>query len=454
MTSSHAAGTPIVVRGFDVEGTRSQIGDISLIPTEGFHFEVRGTENIRRINGLGVGAAESVYSFAQPFRLDVALEEVRPQFSVEPTLFLLLSEQRAELTAQFRIQVRQGAVRTIGFQWPDWKKQGWTIEDVSENAGLVESGSKDPAGQNALQLSLFGRLGGDFIVTFRGVRSISRRGHTFRLTLPVVDATVRPASTVVVADAENVKSTLDPLAETAVRPIAPERKEALAVPESFRGLRQVALRVDSAVQAFDASVAVQKQQIETESTAQVEVQAQRLQVTQRISYHVLYERLAEAVLVLPKELRRGDVQFHLDRADSDFETIPAWTPGDADSGDVARIALEPHRIGSFDIFARYSVPLTEPALNEASMQVSVPLLHCATPPSRQCAVELRARDDTEVEVTDETWSPQIPRIERRKGEHSRVDGRRRPHDHPATLAADFGGGPAGKNRPGPVALRG
>ena len=411
----HQAGAPIVVRGFDVDGARSEIGEVSLIPAEGFHVEVRGGDNVRRINASGAGLAESTYSFSQPFRLDLGLEAIRPQFSVEPSLFLLLSEQRAELAGQFRIQIRQGAVRAIAFQWPDWKKQGWTIDDVSENADLAEDNPKDPAGKSTLRFRISGRLGGDFILSFRAVRSIPRQGTGFRLTLPVVDAPVRPASALVVADAENVKSSLDPLAETAVRPIAPERRDALNVPEALRGLHQVALRVDSAVQAFDASVTLQKQQIETESTAQVEVQEGRLQVTQRISYHVSYERLAEGVLVLPKELRSGDVQFHLDRSDSDFEAIPIWTPGDADSGDVARIALEPHRIGSFDIFARYFVPLAEPAPNEASVEVSVPLLRSRDAAFKAMRVELRARDDTEVEVTDETWSPQIPQISAEKG---------------------------------------
>jgi hypothetical protein len=411
----HQAGSPLVVRGFDVEGARSEIGDVSLIPAEGFHFEFRNGENVRRINGLGAGLAESTYSFSQPFRLELGLEEIRPQFSVEPSLFLLLSEQRAELTGQFRVQIHQGAVRAIAFQWPDWKKQGWTIDDVSENADLVENNPKDPAEHSSLRFRLSGRLGSDFMLTFRALRSIPRQGTTFRLTLPVIDGSVRPASALVVADAENVKSSLDPLAETAVRPIGPERREALNVPESLRGLHQVALRVDSAVQAFDASVAVQKQQIETESTAQVEVQEGRLQVTQRISYHVSYERLAEGVFVLPKELRRGDVQFHVDRSDSDFEAIPTWTPGDADSGDVARIAFEPRRIGSFDVFARYFVPLAEPAPNEASTEVSVPLLRSRDAAFKAMRVELRARDDTEVEVTDEAWSPQIPQISADKG---------------------------------------
>ncbi len=231
---------------------------------------------------------------------------------------------------------------------------------------------------------LSGRLGSDFLFSFRAVRSIPHQGTPFHLTLPVMEATVRPASTVVVADAENVKSTLDPLPETAVRPIAPSGAEALDVPEAFRGLRQVALRVDSPVQAFDASVAVQKQQIETESTAQVEVQEGRLQVTQRISYHVSYERLAEAVLVLPKQLRRGDVQLYIDRSDAEFEAIPTWTPGDADSGDVARIAFEPHRIGTFDLLP--AILCRWPSRRRTKRRPKWRCRSCgrATRPSRRC----------------------------------------------------------------------
>jgi hypothetical protein len=411
----HAAGAAIVLRGLDVEGARSESGEIALVPSEGFHFEVRGGDNIRRINGLGAGLAESTYSFSQPFRMELALEEIRPEFSVEPTLFLLLSDQRAELSGQFRIQIHQGALRAIAFKWADWKKQGWTIDDASDNAEAIESDPKDQTAKNTLRFRLSGRLGSDFVVSFRAVRPIPARGKTFLLTLPVVDASVRPASALVVADAENVKSTLEPLAETATRPIPPERREALPIPEPFRGLRQIALRIDSAVQAFDAKVVVEKQEIETEATAHLEVQEGRLQVTERISYHIAYERLAEATLVLPKELKRGDVQFSLDRNDSDIEAIPSWTPGEADSGDVARIPLEPRRIGTVDIFARYSVPLAELGPSEASIQIAVPLIRSRDAAFKAMRVDLRASDDTEVEVTDETWSPQIPQISPDKG---------------------------------------
>jgi hypothetical protein len=411
----HAAGAPIVLRGLDVEGARSESGEIALIPSEGFHFEVRSGENIRRINGLGAGLAESTYSFSQPFRMELGLEEIRPEFSVEPSFFMLLSEQRAELNGQFKVQIHQGALRNIAFKWNDWAKHGWTIDEYSENAEPIASDPKDPAAKNLLRFRLSGRLGSDFIVSFRAVRSIPAKGKSFRLTLPVVDAPVRPASSLVVADAENIRSTLEPLADTATRPIPPERREALMVPESFRGLRQIALRIDSAVQAFDVKVAVEKQQIETEATAHFELQEGRLQVTERISYHVSYERLGEAALILPKELKRGDVQFYLDRSDSDIEAIPIWTPGETDSGDVARISFEPRRVGAFDIFARYSVPLAELGPSEASIQVAVPLIRSRDAAFKAMRVDLRAREDTEVEVTDESWSPQIPQVTADKG---------------------------------------
>jgi hypothetical protein len=411
----HAAGAPIVLRGLDVEGARSESGEIALIPSEGFHFEVRSGESIRRINGLGAGLAESTYNFSQPFRMELGLEEIRPEFSVEPALFVLLSEQRAELNCQFRVQIHQGALRNIAFKWTDWTKQGWTIDEFSENAEPFENDPKDPAAKNLLRFRLSGRLGSDFIVSFRAVRSIPAKGKSFRLTLPVVDAPVRPASSLVVADAENIRSTLEPFADTATRPIPPERRDALMVPESLRGLRQIALRIDSAVQAFETKVVVEKQEIETEATAHFEVQEGRLQVTERISYHVSYERLAEAALILPKELKRGDVQFYLDRSDSDIEAIPIWTAGEAESGDVARISFEPRRIGAFDIFARYSVPLAELAPSEASIQVAVPLIRSRDAAFKAIRVDLRARDDTEVEVTDESWSPQIPQISPDKG---------------------------------------
>ena len=257
-------------------------------------------------------------------------------------------------------------MRAIAFQWPDWKKQGWTIDDVSENADLVRKRSEGPGRPKRPAISAFRPAGQRFHLSFRAVRSIPRQGNDVS-----PDAARdrrapcgRPARSSWRMPRTSSRASIR-LPRRRCGPLRRNGGNALNVPESFRGLHQVALRVDSAVQAFDASVAVQKQQIETESTAQVEVQEGRLQVTQRISYHVSYERLAEGALVLPKELRRSDVQFRLDRSDSDFEAIPSWTPGEADSGDVARIALEPHRIGSFDIFARYFVPLAEPATNEA-----------------------------------------------------------------------------------------
>jgi hypothetical protein len=403
--------------GFDVEGARSDSGDVSITPTEGFHFDYRGGNNIRRINvaALGAGLAESAYAIWQPFRLDLALEEIRPQFSVEPAYFLLLSQQRLELTAQLRMHVRQGALRELKFSWPEWKKQGWTVEQVPEFAELAESEKSadhgGPAGSarpddSLLGLRLNGRRGDDFVITFRASRPAPGSGTTFPLSLPQLAGSTMTGGVLVAADAENIKSSLEPRADTVVRLIGPEKRETLGVPESFRGLQQVALRIDSPKAAFDATVTTQQQKIETESRAKIEARAGRLQVEQRISYRVSYERLSEATLVLPKELRRTNVQFTIDRPDLEAKIEPSWTSGESSGADIARISLPPQpRIGSFELYAHYSVRLPE-SPSEA-IDVPIPLVRSRDSAFKTLRVEFRAPDDSEFEVVDEAWIPSL-----------------------------------------------
>lgn len=401
--------TTLTLQAFEVEGARSETGDVSIIPIEGFHFDYRGGTNVRRINvsTLGVGLAESAYSFSQPFRLELGLAEVRPQFSVDPVLFLLLSEQRTELSAQFRIQVHQGAVRELSFQWPDWKRQGWTVEQLPESAEIVGAESKDSTAGNTLRFRLnAGRRGSEFVLAFRAARPMPK-GESFPITLPVLAGSLRPASTLVIADAENVKSVLEPQSDTVVQPLAPEPQDPASLPESFRGLRRHALRIESASQAFDASVAIEPQEIDTESLTHISVEESRLQVLQQITFQVSYERLAEVALVLPKELKRTDVQFFVDRNEPASATVPSWTAPDPRSEQQARIAFVQPRIGTFAIFAKYFVPLTEPSPTEMSTDVSVPFLRSRDGAFKGARVELRTRDETDVEVKDEDWSPQI-----------------------------------------------
>jgi hypothetical protein len=407
----------LTLTGFDVEGARSDIGDISITPTEGFHFDYRGGGNIRRINvsALGAGLAESAYAMWQPFHLDLALEEIRPQFSVDPVYYLLLSQRRIELTSQLRIHVRQGALRELKFAWPDWRKQGWTIEQLPEFAEVAEAdkpavreGANGGTGRDdsTLGVRLNGRRGDDFVVAFRASRPAPVSGTKFPLWLPQLAGTTMTGGMLVAADAENIKSTLDPRAETVVRTIGQERRDALGQPDSFRGLRQVALRIDSPKAAFDASVTTQEQKIETESRAKIEVRAGRLQVEQRISYRVSYERLTEATLVLPKELPRSNVQFTIDRSDLEAKIDPSWTSSEPNGLDIARIPLPPQpRIGSFDLYAHYWVRMPDPPSQEA--EVPIPLVRSRDSAFKTLRVELRAADDSEFEVVDDAWIPSL-----------------------------------------------
>jgi hypothetical protein len=411
------ANGSLAVTGFEIEGARSDSGDLSITPTEGFHFDYRGGNNIGRINpsALGAGLAESAYSFSQPFRLDLAFEEIRPQFSVEPAYFLLLSQRRVELTSQLHLHVRQGALRELKFDWPDWKKQGWTIDQLPEFAEIGESeaatkragSGKDSAlGDSVLSLRLSGHRGDDFVVAFRASRPAPASGAAFAVPLPLLAGTTLAGSLLVAADAENIKSSLEPRVDTIVRTMAPDRRDTLSTPEAFRGLRQVALRIDSAKAAFDATVTAQPQRIETDSRAKIEVRAGRLEVEQRISYHVSYERLSEATLVVPKALSRSAVQFTIDGPDLEGRIDPSWTSGESNSTELARVPLPPRaRIGSFELFAHYSVRL--PELTGQAAEIPIPLVHSRDSAFKTVRVELRAPDDSEFEVAEDAWIPSL-----------------------------------------------
>lgn len=402
-------GSSFVLRGLDVEGARSESGDVAITPSEGFHFDYRGGRNVRRINvtGLGIGFAESAYSFWQPFRLELSLEEIRPQFSVEPTLYLLLSERQAELTGQIRVQIHQGALREMAFNWPDWKKQGWTVDVLPPDTEIVNADSKSSPADGTLRFRLIGGRAKDFTFSFRAVRSIPRGGGVFQLTLPVIMAPVRPSNILIVAEAENVKSSFEPRPETVGSSIASSRRDTSTFPESVRGLRYSSRRVESAVQAFDVTVSPQKQRIESESTVRIDVQAGQLQVLQRIVYQVSYERLAEATIIVPRELKKN-VRFSWEQNEIESaDARPSWVTTETESGDLARVALKENRVGTFDLFARYSVKLGEPSATETSTEIPVPLLRSRDAAFKAMRVELRAGDDTEAEVIDDTWSPQI-----------------------------------------------
>jgi hypothetical protein len=405
----------LTLSGFDVEGARSDIGDVSITPSEGFHFDFRGGGNIRRINvsTLGAGLAESAYALWQPFRLDLALEEIRPQFAADPAYFLLLSPRRIEFTTQLRVHVRQGALRELTLAWPGWKEQGWTIEQLPEFAELAEQDNsaarkaqKDAAPKDStLRLRLNGRHGDDFAISFRASRPAPASAQAFPLSLPRLVGSATSGGVLVAADAENIKSTLEPRGETAVRMIASDRRDALSPPESFRGLRQTALRIDSVNASFNATVATQQQKIETESRARVEVRSGRLEVEQRISYRVSYERLSEATLVLPKELTRASTQFTIDRPDLEAKIDPSWTSSE-NGVDVARIPLPPQpRLGSFDIYVHYSLRLPDPP--SQSVEVPIPFLRSRDAAFKSVRVELRAADESEFEVVDDTWIPSL-----------------------------------------------
>lgn len=133
------------------------------------------------------------------------------------------------------------ALRELKFTWPDWKKQGWTIDQLPDFADLAEP--EKPVGEHpaaaaahddsTLGLRLNGRRGDDFVVTFRASRPAPTSGTTFPLSLPQLADSTMTGGVLVAADAENVKSNLEPRAETVVRSIAPSDATRWVLPIRF-----------------------------------------------------------------------------------------------------------------------------------------------------------------------------------------------------------------------------
>ena len=362
----------LTLTGFDVEGARSDIGDISITPTEGFHFDYRGGGNIRRINvsALGAGLAESAYAMWQPFHLDLALEEIRPQFSVDPVYYLLLSQRRIELTSQFRIHVRKAParaeVRLAGLE--ETRLDDRAASRVRRSGRSREAGCSGRGQRRGWTRRL--HAGSAFEWASRGrfcgrVPGLSPRAG-LRDEISTLAATACRLHDVGRHAGGRGRGEHQVDSRSACRNGRSHHRSRAA--RSLGSARFVS-RPEAGCAAhrlpqsgFRRQVTTQQQKIETESRAKIEVRAGRLQVEQRISYRVSYERLTEATLVLPKELPRSNVQFTIDRPDLEAKIDPSWTISEPNGLDIARIPLPPQpRIGSFDLYAHYSVRMPESA---------------------------------------------------------------------------------------------
>jgi len=402
--------------GFQVERARSQIGDIAISSADEFRISQLGGDAVRRVNASELPdrvQVDSAYKFSQqPFRLDLKIEEIEPQFTTEPVYYLHMAADRVELTADLRFTVHRGAVQDVELKWPGWRAEGWQIEQLRNAEGFAQDVEfVGESGNESVRIRVVDRSKREFRQTFRAGRRISGDGAGTLLSLPRVVATSPRAPILVIADAENVESKLEPVEGTTVRPLPAGRRRTIELPDELRELNLTELQIESQAGKFSAEVSVHERQVRAEATVVAELKENRLHVEERIAYDVRYESIAEIGLLAPKNLDRR-VLFFL-RGDDDLETPlnPIWTPQESRNLEKARFTLPEPRKGRFEVIARFEMVAPEElsAATDAPASLPVALIQSTDARIAPVRVEFKNTGSVDAAISDSAWVLQMPR---------------------------------------------
>ncbi len=396
--------------GFQVERARIQQGEIAISSTEGFLIRHLGGESVRRVNisDLSVSSqADSAYRFnQQPYRLDLRIEQIEPQYGADPVYFLHTSTEGVELIADLRYNLTSGAVPSVELNWPGWRTEGWKqIDPPRTAAGAVDVEYKD----DSWRIRVADPAQRDFRVRFRTRLEFSPEKSSVSLSLPRAKAPSPPEPIVVIVDDENVESKVEPVDGTVVRPVPTVRRKLIDLPEFLRGLNRTESLVDAnSVTRFKVSVTVHQRQMRARAEVETELTENRLHVEQRIVYDVKFEPASEIGLLVPKGLDRRIV-FSLRKSERDQEVQlnPVWTPQDTVENEKARVSLPEPLKGEFRVIARYDVPLPERAPRVKEAAISLPLVQSSDPRISPVQVAVRNSKIADLAVSDTNWTPQL-----------------------------------------------
>ncbi|MDB5344653.1 MAG: hypothetical protein JWP89_3030 [Schlesneria sp.] len=400
--------------GFAVESARKQSGEVGLAPHDGLRLSTVQYKdgNILRINAgelkpdIGGIQVTQAYRFLnQPFNLVVGVDPIEPYYLVEPKIFLMGAAHQLTMEAAFHFQVYREGLTEVSFLWPERKSEGWII-DGFDPPELVETAPIEED-QGLIRVRLIKRQTAPFTVRMRARRP-TRGTEDIALTLPRAKASSPPIPSLYLVNAENVETELTTRGETVIRPMAQADFRQSNLPESFRGLKTTAYRVDTEEQAFGLRVLPQPRRVRTESTSEASWQNDRLQLVQRISFDVAYERLSQVRFTVPREVSTDRFRFF---ADNEVELPAEWSEVPNSQTRQVRLVLPEQKIGRFDIEAHFFVNMPDDTGLDGDATVAIPVLQCVDDPFHQTRIVLAREDWFEASSATEQWKPQPLRSE-------------------------------------------
>ncbi|WP_339729881.1 hypothetical protein [uncultured Gimesia sp.] len=393
-----------LIDGFDVNRAKRQTGLIDIQTLDGYRiFRTEGqNRSVYQIKANQKDLDSSYRFLKQPFQLPLNIERVKPYFSAKPFYLVQMFGNRAELEARVKINVFQGTLDQISFNWPQRKEEGWELELLQEPS-LAEAIEVDQSQPDRININLLKRSKGEFEISFRARRPVIADQEPFNFTLPEIKAPSLSATSLVLANDTNVVTDLTPSPKTQVLSTPLVQLDQFKLPGDVQISRKDMFQIQPGANDFSAVVSIHSQEITATSTALLEIDGSETRVEQEIQYQIEYEPLSEVRLLVPLSLKNR-VNFYLD--DEQNPLVPTWTSDETDPIQNARLSLRSKKLGSVKITAVYLLPQT------SQSEIFVPLIRSDDVAFSESQFELSMMNDEdaqslEVESMDAAWQQQL-----------------------------------------------
>lgn len=393
------------IKPLRVEGVAIDTGEFEVIALQGFRFQELLREDIRRVTQpVKPGFVSATYRYANPnFSLQLNIVEVQPLFFVEPVLLLRVLEDSLQLDALYRFQVRQGAIDKIELDWPQWNTEGWEIQPVDLLTGVAITQLDLGQGGQPIELTLQDRQTGSFEVRLRAIRSPLNRDDPIELHLPRIRTSGRQSTNLIVANAENVDSTLESLGETVLLPLSNDRVDRLAsfFPEYLRTSQQTGSRIDSVDHHLSCQIDVQPQSVTTSSMVVLDIAKKT--VTQSIDYSVEFEALDEIRLLINDRLvpRIGEAAIVSVTLDDGTPLAASGSGLPVGNQQRVRYPLPEPKLGGFRVFVSYQVEV--PQQEENQTQLRLPIIQSGDGAANGTRFVIRNTGNRVIRIDDPDW---------------------------------------------------
>lgn len=364
---------------FVVVGAKRQSGQIGLMATEGFRWNISGVNDphIIRMNAgefrnapNGLAAARAFRYFAQPFRLPMALEAVEPFYDVTTKLALSVAQDDVRLDGRFLVRTFRGQLSQLTLHWPEWRTEGWVLEGIQPQGSVVTNlTTDDEAGDGRIVVSLADELPDAFELRLQARRS-RRTPDDGRCSLPRLSGPAGSSTRLMLLRAENVDAELLPRGETVLRP---QRRQVEDDDDGWTfspSLRPQEYRIDTEERLFHLSVTPQERRVNVESVLSGEWANRSLTVRQQLKHTVDYARLNDVILSVPASIAERVRIFH-----AGYERSLEWSAAPAGKREkLARLVLPEPSLGAVTLEAVWDIPLADDLFQDRAVALSIPII--------------------------------------------------------------------------------